>query len=338
MEKVTIIIPAYNAEGTIEKCIRSACGQTYPELEIIVINDGSSDRTEEICRCFGEKDSRLIVRTTENRGVSAARNLGLELASGTWIVFLDADDILLEDAVKELMKYRTGTDWVIGNYYMSEQGGKGTIMRHAQYFTEAVHRGMKSELPELCCSRNFHCVWGKLFKAKLISEYGLYFHEDKSYGEDLLFNMDYFSFVRNFTILRKEVYGYCYTYGKGLGTRLIDNEWEIQKDIFREMEYRINNVYRIDETAYERINHFYFSQAVSVIQRIAGEKRLGRLERKRRIQTVTDSWEFREIVQREAASGRLHPLDRILLRHGFLYSKIHEFYAAHKLRRNQEEA
>ena len=101
--KVSIIIPIYNSENYLEKCICSAIGQTYGDLEIILVNDGSTDYSESICRTFEAKDPRIRLISQKNAGVSAARNAGLDEASGDLITFIDSDDYVEADYVEYLV-------------------------------------------------------------------------------------------------------------------------------------------------------------------------------------------------------------------------------------------
>ena len=92
MEKVSVIVPVYNNEKYVETCIRSICQQTYQNLEILVINDGSTDGSRQILERMAEKDKRIRLIHQENAGVSAARNKGIELADGEYLTFVDGDD------------------------------------------------------------------------------------------------------------------------------------------------------------------------------------------------------------------------------------------------------
>ena len=92
MKKVSIIIPAYNAEKTIKKCLNSVCNQTYENIEIIIVNDGSTDNSLDICEEYEKKDDRIIIISKENGGLSDARNKGIDIAKGKYITFIDSDD------------------------------------------------------------------------------------------------------------------------------------------------------------------------------------------------------------------------------------------------------
>src|SRR5690554_2682260 len=104
MSKVSIIIPVYNKAPYLDSCISSVINQTYKNLEIIIIDDGSTDNSLEICENYRKKDERIQLISQENQGVSVARNKGIQKASGEWIYFLDADDYLELDAFEILVK------------------------------------------------------------------------------------------------------------------------------------------------------------------------------------------------------------------------------------------
>lgn len=125
MDKVSIIIPVFNNVAYVEKCIRSVTTQTYRELEIIVVDDGSSDGSTEILKRFAEDDPRILLLRQENSGVSAARNRGLELASGRYLTFVDGDDYISRDYVEKLVHCarRHDAEMVIcGLNYVDEHG------------------------------------------------------------------------------------------------------------------------------------------------------------------------------------------------------------------------
>ena len=101
---VSVIIPIYNAERYLKECLESVVNQTYRNLDIVLIDDGSKDQSLKICREYQEKDSRVRVISKNNEGVSATRNRGIEEARGQWISFVDSDDIIAENYVEELVK------------------------------------------------------------------------------------------------------------------------------------------------------------------------------------------------------------------------------------------
>ena len=124
--KVSVIIPAYNNETYIEKCLQSVTEQSYENLEILVINDGSSDQTEELIREAQQQDKRIQLFTQKNSGVSVSRNRGIDAATGTYLTFVDADDYIGKDYIRDLMNLaeEKDADLVICGLKMVDEQGK----------------------------------------------------------------------------------------------------------------------------------------------------------------------------------------------------------------------
>ncbi len=118
MSKVSVIIPVYKVEEYLEECVKSVVQQTYQDLEIILVDDGSPDDCPKLCDEWAKRDSRIIVIHKENGGVSSARNAALDVCTGKYIIFEDSDDYFYEDAIEQLVKTieHTQADMVIGNY------------------------------------------------------------------------------------------------------------------------------------------------------------------------------------------------------------------------------
>ena len=125
MQKITVIMPVYNVENYLAEAIESVINQTYKNLEIILIDDGSTDKSGNICDEYEKIDSRIKVIHQENKGLSGARNAGIEVATGNYIMFIDSDDIFPKDACEKMLNYieEKDADYVVGNYTnMSEDG------------------------------------------------------------------------------------------------------------------------------------------------------------------------------------------------------------------------
>ena len=120
MPLVSIIVPVYNAQSHLSRCLESICGQEYKNLELIVINDGSKDKSLPVCEEFRKKDSRILLVDKANSGVSDTRNLGLKLASGKYVEFVDSDDYLDPDFTERLVAAaeENEADFVIAPYKM----------------------------------------------------------------------------------------------------------------------------------------------------------------------------------------------------------------------------
>ena len=148
MEKITIIVPIYNVEKYIKESIESAINQTYKNLEIILVDDGSTDSSGKICDIYKQRDKRVIVVHQKNKGLSGARNTGLDLATGKYIMFLDPDDMLELNACEVLYNFieKTDAEFVTGNYRnMDEDGTKWTN----PIFNQEKYKGFKLSIDDL---------------------------------------------------------------------------------------------------------------------------------------------------------------------------------------------
>ena len=203
--KLSIIVPVFNAELYLEQCIRSVLDQPWRDLELILVNDGSTDASLQICLQW-ECDPRVRILSTENRGVSHARNLGLQIASGEWIMFLDSDDHLLEGCLEKLMALRTPDAQQILADYTSGRS-KACAPRHAAVSAEAVYKMSLDPVNNRMLPDFFEikpvslaACWARLYRGSVIREKGIRFHEGMRVSEDMLFNLDYLSCIERVVI------------------------------------------------------------------------------------------------------------------------------------------
>lgn len=189
---VSIIVPIYNSEQYLPRCIDSILSQSYTDFELLLIDDGSKDGSGKICDAFTEKDSRVRVFHKENGGVSSARNLGLQEARGAWVCFVDSDDELLPDGLQTMVGVISEkVDMVMGGYCELEGetlqtdttsfGGDGIIDQNKALLTMYP----SADLPYM------GYPWGKLFKRNLVLENGVSFDEHIRIKEDTLFVVEY---------------------------------------------------------------------------------------------------------------------------------------------------
>ena len=186
MNLISIIIPVYNAEKYIHRCIKSVVNQSYKELEIIAVNDGSTDDSLSICETLAAQDNRIKVFSQINGGVSKARNTGLRLAKGKYVMFLDSDDYMLPDMCKTMLDvlHNKQADCVICGIQEPE-GGLWCPQRNIDYSTLVDFK--KDFIYQLNTELLSPC-WNKIFKRQLITNL---FNEDISFGEDLIFDLEY---------------------------------------------------------------------------------------------------------------------------------------------------
>ena len=190
---ISVIIPAYNAEDTIRTCIDSVLSQSYSSFEIIAIDNMSSDRTAEIIKSY--EDGRIIYTLCEDRGVSFARNRGIEMSKGDFIFFLDSDDTLVPDA---LMKMYTAAlsseaDIVIPNISIKNKKHTFPCDKKTKKLNISGKKIEKKDIPEFFCEKSYCYILYfvfKLYKKTFIINNNIKFSPKFSLGEDLLFNID----------------------------------------------------------------------------------------------------------------------------------------------------
>ena len=205
-ELISVIIPVYNVEQYVESCLNSVINQSYTNLEIILVDDGSTDRSGEICEQYALKDSRIKVIHEENAGLGESRNRGLRIASGDYICFVDSDDWIEEDYCKELVQAaeRTNSDIAICGYNECFKDGKKPKVKYDGCFTttgkEILHYTMTAN------SKYWFniSVWNKLYKREIISE--LWF-KSRVY-EDIMYNAESMYRANKIAYVNKCLYNY----------------------------------------------------------------------------------------------------------------------------------
>ena len=178
MNKISIIIPIYNAESTIKKCLKSIINQEYKNIEIILVNDGSSDKTERIIEEFF-LDKRIKYYRQENSGVSVTRNLGISKATGDYIFFIDADDTIDEMVIKDLVDNVSENNLVgiMHKFNMDEK------CKNKEKYSS------KELLTEILSSNILGVVWGYLFKTSIVKN--MLFDKNTGLLEDTIFLVEY---------------------------------------------------------------------------------------------------------------------------------------------------
>ncbi len=189
-QKISVIVPIYNVEDYLERCIESICRQTYRNLEIILVDDGSTDSSGAICERYAAHDRRIHVIHQENKGVVPARKTGLECAKGKYIGFVDGDDYLEPEMYKELLEVmlREQADFVHSGYYVDEKAGIYGTGRNAAFEASENRLGCLRDyvLDPISNFRIAPSNWSKLYSCELIKEAYSEVPNTISYGEDLL--------------------------------------------------------------------------------------------------------------------------------------------------------
>ncbi len=198
--KVSVIVPVYKVEQYLNKCIESLISQTYQNLEIILIDDGSPDGCPAICDEWAKKDKRIKVVHKQNGGVSSARNEGLRKATGEFVYFCDSDDYVENTLVETLVSGISDKEWVICGYNIVKDD---KIIPHG--YETLKDKSNQEALSVLIHGWDFGILWNKLYIRSLID---FEFDTNIKVREDLVFNTVYFNKVKNFGIIEKPLYYY----------------------------------------------------------------------------------------------------------------------------------
>lgn len=225
--KVTVIIPAYNAEKFIEKSVGSVLNQTYGELELIVVDDGSKDSTPSILEKIAAEDRRLRPMRVPNGGPAEARNRALEAMDRAtdYVMFMDADDILKPDTLEYAVKTaQNGSDMVIFGFTILNTDG--TSNDYCEPGKTVLRGDMKTDLALLYKANLLNQVWAKLYRADLIMENGIRF-QDYRWGEDRLFIYDCLEKAEKLAVLPECKYLYIMHEGESLITKFYDKKFSV---------------------------------------------------------------------------------------------------------------
>ncbi|MGN1134509.1 MAG: glycosyltransferase family 2 protein [Oscillospiraceae bacterium] len=204
MSKISVIVPVYNAKNTIDICVNSIVSQSYKDIEVLLIDDGSTDGSGKICDSWAEKDSRIKVVHQQNNGVSSARNAGLKYCNGDYILFVDADDTIPDNALQHFSDYfGSNSDLIIGSYNeVRNNKYKKIIKKSREYDQNKIQQNINE------FDKSINTLWAKLYKSEIIHQNHIEFNIDLPLGEDHIFNLEYCKYVNKCLVIGDIVYNY----------------------------------------------------------------------------------------------------------------------------------
>ena len=230
---VSIILPVYNAQNHLARCVGSICAQTYRNIEIIILNDGSKDQSLPVCEEFRQKDPRILLVDKANSGVSDTRNLGLKLASGKYVEFVDSDDYLDPDFTERLVAAaeENEADCVIAPYKMVIPAGASKPEQVLDKIQDELGVMSVARPPEVReygflpagvydkdtfalrlmdkpASYFYSVLWNKLYRRDILTGNDIQFVSEMRWAEDLVFNLRYIQYAERFVAIDKPGYYY----------------------------------------------------------------------------------------------------------------------------------
>ena len=249
---VSIIVPVYNAEQYLRRCVDSILNQEYTDFEVFLVNDGSTDSSGDICEEYGNKDTRVIVIQKENTGVSDSRNLALDRARGKYLQFLDSDDWITPDATRLFVRAAEeyDCDMVISDFYRvvgERLSPKGDIEEEGVLTQEEFAAHMMENPADFY----YGVLWNKLYRRDLVEEHSLRMDTNINWCEDFLFNLEYIRYAKVFYALHAPIYYYVKRKGSLASQGIsISKTVKMKLNVF---EY-YNNFYKhvLEEEDYEK--------------------------------------------------------------------------------------
>lgn len=200
----SIIIPVYNAESTLRRCLDSIVNRSFSDYELLLINDGSTDGSDAICREYAYKYKQIRYFSKENGGVSSARNIGLEQSHGEYILFVDSDDYVSENYFAAVSKAMYNTPDLL--MFGCRKFGVNTSERDTGAFYENTEIGTAERISSAMRQYLFSSLWNKAFKRQLIEQNNLRFENDLSIGEDQTFIFTYAMHIKSIASIEDHLY------------------------------------------------------------------------------------------------------------------------------------
>ena len=264
MKDLSIIIPIYNSEKSIERLITSVKEQKINlNYEIIIINDGSTDSSETICQKIERQYSDVIYKRINNSGVSAARNLGIKLSKGKYIMFADSDDYYTSEGMNNILeKLEDDIDLIITSYKRINANGKDyKIKRMNNKIYEKEEFGTLIEKAQN--NNMFNQIWNKIYRKDIIENNNIVFEDNMLLGEDYRFNLKYIQYTKRVKVVDRVMYNYINS-DTGLNLRYTTERLEINLENLKILkEFFEKNNYNMDY-----IENKYFITIISGINNI----------------------------------------------------------------------
>lgn len=272
---ISLIIPVYNAEHTLDRCINSIQKQTFQKWEMILIDDGSDDNSAAICDKYTSEDTRIHVIHQKNKGASAARNAGISKAQGEYLMFIDSDDTIgsffLEKYITAIHEMKA--DVVIGGYTLIKESGERVL------YNPTGNQVFCNEIWEKICEnpQPFGYLWNKIFKMDIVKKWNLALREDMYSQEDLDFCISYFDKCYKFGIIQNIDYQYYYIEGKRIPPvwNFIENQLKLID--LAQKRYRLSSATR--KKMSERINLLIYTFIYDAEKQGTYRKAIERLDR-----------------------------------------------------------
>lgn len=302
-EIISIIIPVYNVCGYLEKCVKSIETQTYKYFEIILVDDGSSDGSEKLCDKLATEYSNIVVIHQNNSGASTARNNGLSVANGKYIIFCDSDDYIDSTMLEKLIKakeFYPDLLPVCGIKKISEQGQKDFVIGGDKICTVD-----KKDFFVIQEAQLFNAPVNKLYSKEIIDKHSIRFNPQIVLGEDMIFNADYVMKADcNFVVVNESLYFYNIFVGDSVSKKylsdILDNYIALDKKFCELIEFTDTNMNKYGKRlATIRL----FSVVNSIKNTMSPSNPANKSEKIKHIKKILNSFDVKDIVSKADTSA-----------------------------------
>lgn len=296
--EVSIIVPVYNGENYIDACLKCALKQTYENIEIIAVNDGSKDRSGEILDEYAKKDSRLKVIHQENKGLSGARNTGIHAASGKYVIFFDVDDTfeetVIEDNIKLAQKHQADVVMFCFWYYdVDTKQLKPNAMErlfvgtNKEYFENYLIQTMETEV--------FNAPWNKMIRKDLLDSNQLYFDPKYPIYEDIIFASKLLGVAEKLVVNNKMYYKYFVRSSGSLITRFYDTFFDCVSEYYKHAAAYCAK-YENNDKQKARFAKLYATLTLMHLKQISCRKELAKERKMQLIGRICNDSQFRDAL------------------------------------------
>lgn len=344
MEKVSVIVPIYNVEKYLMACVNSICNQTYKNLEIILVDDGSPDACGKICDELQKQDNRIVVIHKKNEGLGKARNSGLDVATGDFICFVDSDDWLVDSAVECWItaQKKYNADIVMGNFDKVDDMGdvlyKYRIVTSEQLIVgDSVQKeifwsmiGRPSDAKEDFTVNM--CVWTNLYKREIIEKEKIRFLSEREYlSEDICFNLQYLLSSSIAVMIPESLYRYRFN-PTSLTNHYKGDEYKKACKLYKQVEYWADRS-QVSKFKEFRVQRFFITKVRELLFRLCGSS-ISFGDKKNIVKHILNDKNLREAIDAYPIRKYVfkYKIPALLMKYKQVYGVIFLFTFANKKR------
>ena len=314
--KISIVVPVYNAKKVLQTCADSILRQDFPDWELLLVDDGSSDGSGEVCDRLAESERRIRVFHKPNGGVSSVRNLGIREAGGEYLLFVDSDDEISPGTLGTLYAAarKTEADLVVcGFTYVVEASGEVVDNFPEKYFCGGGRAYLRDRFLEDFRLELFNPPWNKLIRRKLLLQHSIFFGEAFAICEDMAFSMQVLEKCHRVCVIPKSLYRYHYKESDNLVNRFHANYYEALL-YFKDCAEHCFDGLCEDTELYLEINDYFVGKSLMFLHKIYRESGYSAEKMRSELERIGNSECLQSALKKYKAAGKRKVL-RLLLLH-----------------------